>query len=99
MSKRSSVILALIVSIALCASGRAHNQWGNPNWIANGHFYSPIDGTHCCGLSDCVVIETKDVVEVRGGVHVRGIVTYGSGAGAVSRSIDETVPQAEIQVS
>jgi len=90
---------ALLIWIALCVSGWAHDQWGSPNWIANGAFISPIDGSHCCGTADCAVIDRDDVREVAGGLHVRGVVTYGSGAGAVIQAIDETVPHAEVQPS
>jgi len=90
---------ALLIYIALCVSGWAHDRWGNPNWIANGAFISPIDGSHCCGTADCAVIDRDDVREVAGGLHVRGVVTYGSGPGAVVQAIDETVPHAEVQPS
>ena len=91
--------LGLVLWLALCGCGRAHDQFGNPNWIATGHYTSPIDGTHCCGLADCAVIDQENVREMAGGLHVRGLVTYGSGAGAVAQTIDELVPRPEIQTS
>ena len=93
------LILAIAGLLSLASVAPAHDQWGNPNWIANGSFVSPIDGSHCCGLSDCAVIDQENVREIAGGLHVRGVVTYGSGAGASSQSIDELVPRPEIQTS
>lgn len=91
-----SVLAGLLL---LACAALAHDHEGNPNWIAEGNFFSPIDGVHCCGLSDCAVVEKDDVREVAGGLHVRGAVTYGSGAGALTQEIDETVPHAEVQRS
>lgn len=93
------LLLAALALAGALSAAFAHDQWGNPNWIANGQFTSPIDGSHCCGTSDCAVIEKEDVHVVTGGLHVRGVVTYGSGAGAISSAIDETVPRSEIQTS
>ena len=90
---------AVAILLALTWPTLSHDQWGNPNWIANGHFLSPIDGSHCCGLSDCAVIDQENVQEIAGGLWVRGVVTYGSGAGAISQALNELVPRAEIQVS
>src|SRR5262245_11769942 len=85
--------------LLLGSASFAHDHLGLPNWIADGHFTSPIDGVHCCGVADCAVIDREDVREVGSGLHVRGVVTYGSGAGAVSQEIDEIVPHAEVQPS
>jgi hypothetical protein len=47
---------AAIAVVAVLAGGSAiaHDQHGNPNWITNGKFLSPIDGQHCCGVHDCL---------------------------------------------
>jgi len=70
----------------LIATGAlAHDRFGNPNWIANGHFTSPIDGSHCCGVADCFEIPASDVQETNGGyLLIR---------------MNEVVPAREVQVS
>jgi hypothetical protein len=97
----AAALLALLL-LALC-SGRAHahDQFGNPNWIANGRYASPIDGTHCCGEADCAPVEQENVTEVRDGLHVRGRVTYRGAAssGDLAQEIDEVVPYHEVQPS
>ena len=94
-----ALTLAFLAMLILSLPSAAHDQWGNPNWIAKGNFYSPIDGSHCCGLADCAVVDEKSVTEVAGGLHIVGTVTYGSGAGAVTQELNETVPHKEIQIS
>lgn len=37
-------------------------------WIAD-HNYKAIDGTHCCGISDCFEINPADAIEKRDGFH------------------------------
>ena len=58
--------------LVFATAALAHDQLGNPNWIAKGHFTSPIDGSHCCGVSDCVELDD-------GIVHPNGV-GYGSTA-------------------
>jgi hypothetical protein len=54
--------------VGLVATGAfAHDRHGNPNWIANGHYTSPIDGSHCCGVADCFEVPASDVQETNGG--------------------------------
>jgi hypothetical protein len=78
--------LLTAAAAALIAGGAlAHDQHGNPNWIANGRFISPIDGQHCCGVHDCFVLSDDDVKEVAGGVLVV--------------SMNEVVPFKEVQIS
>ena len=95
-------LLALMLWLGLCiGAARAHDHFGNPNWIANGHYVSPIDGSHCCGIADCAIVEKEDVTEVRDGLHVRGRVTYrgAAWAGDVVQEIDEVIPHREVQPS
>src|SRR5262245_51640658 len=74
------------VAVLVMATGAlAHDRWGNPNWIANGHFVSPIDGSHCCGVADCVELSSSDVQETTGGYFLN--------------KLNETVPFREVQVS
>jgi hypothetical protein len=54
--------LALAGVLLLAPIVLAHDRSGDPNWIANGHFTSPIDGSHCCGIADCVALHPDDVM-------------------------------------
>src|SRR5262249_3938313 len=63
----------------------AHDRWGNPNWIANERLVSPIDGSHCCGVNDCVELSSDEVQETNGGYFLR--------------RLNELVPFREVQVS
>jgi hypothetical protein len=97
----AAALLALLL-LALCPGrAHAHDPFGNPNWIADGHYASPIDGTHCCGEGDCAAVEKEQVTEVRTGLHVRGRVTYSgaASAGDIVQEIDEVVPHREVQPS
>jgi hypothetical protein len=51
-------------AVAACAPTHAHDHW-----IDNGGFVSPIDGSHCCGEHDCVVVPLEFVHEVAGGYY------------------------------
>jgi hypothetical protein len=88
------------VAIVLTATAAfAHDKWGNPNWIANGHFVSPIDGSHCCGVNDCVELD-EGIVHPNGvGYELNGIARFGMGAGQRTFMINEVVPYREVQVS
>jgi hypothetical protein len=80
------IIPALGLAVVLTASSAfAHDRWGNPNWIANGHFTSPIDGSHCCGINDCAELASDDVRETDGGYYIN--------------KLNEVVPFREVQVS
>jgi hypothetical protein len=73
-------------AVVVMASGAlAHDRWGNPNWIANGHFVSPIDGSHCCGINDCIELSNDEVQETHGGYYLK--------------RLNEVVPFREVQVS
>lgn len=97
---RNTVFLTILTGLLFsCGVVFGHDHMGNPNWIADGHFTSPIDGSHCCGIADCAVIHKEDIHVLPVGLHVRGEVTYGSGAGAITEQIDEVVPTAEVQPS
>jgi hypothetical protein len=73
--------------VGLVATGAfAHDRLGNPNWIANGHYTSPIDGSHCCGIADCFEIPASDVQETNGG-------------GYLLIRTNEVVPAREVQTS
>ena len=74
-----------VVALLTATGALAHDRWGNPNWIANGHFVSPIDGSHCCGINDCVELQSEDVTETHGGYFIA--------------KLNETVPFREVQVS
>lgn len=94
--------LCLIATFALISSGvLAHDQFGNANWIADGHYLSPVDGSHCCGVSDCAVVSEEYVrlSVLKGGYIINGPVTYGSGGGAIILKVDETVPFNQVHKS
>jgi len=100
--QRCAALALLTLVLWLCVGvACAHDLAGNPNWIADGHYTSPVDGSHCCGLADCAVVEKGDVTEVKGGLHVRGRVTYrgASWEGDIVHEIDELVPHREVQPS
>ena len=73
------------VAVVMATDAVAHDRWGNPNWISNGHFTSPIDGSHCCGINDCVELSSDDVRETDGGYYLN--------------KLNEVVPFKEVQVS
>ena len=85
--------------LVLATAALAHDQWGNPNWIANGHFTSPIDGSHCCGVNDCVELDDGIVHPNGVGYDVNGMAKVIMGARTTSFMINETVPYREAQVS
>jgi hypothetical protein len=73
-------------AVLVMASGAlAHDRWGNPNWIAKGHFVSPIDGSHCCGINDCRELSSEEVRETHGGYLLT--------------KLNEVVPFKEVQIS
>jgi hypothetical protein len=78
---RSIVLLMLAIGVAL-----AHDRHGQPNWIARGSYYSPVDGSHCCGVNDCFQLHEDDVDQ------------YGNGDVFI-RSLSELVPAREVQWS
>jgi hypothetical protein len=61
----------MVGSWALLATGvlllLAHDKYGNPNWIAQGHYRSPIDGSHCCGQADCFQLDPDEIRHITGG--------------------------------
>jgi len=87
-------LAASLALVSACIAARAHDHW-----INNGDMVSPIDGSHCCGTADCAVIDPDFVREVAGGFALHGRVTYGSGEGAITQLLDETVPANEVQTS
>jgi hypothetical protein len=88
-------VTLLLAGVIACASAHAHDHW-----INNQNLVSPIDGSHCCGEHDCVVVPPEFVREVAGGdFALHGPVTYGSGEGAVIQVLDEVVPAREVQAS
>jgi hypothetical protein len=91
--------LAASLAVFLCSPAYGHDRQGNANWISRGSFLSPVDGSHCCGVNDCVEVDPDDVHERAGGYDLRGMVTYGTGKGAKHQWIDEYVPPREVQAS
>jgi hypothetical protein len=78
--------LALAGVLVLGGHVLAHDRSGNPNWIADGHFTSPIDGSHCCGIADCVELHPDDVMQT----NIRDFWI---------KSMNELVPEQEVQNS
>jgi len=77
-------IVAVLLLILWQALAHAHDT-GPGAWISNGHFTSPIDGSHCCGPADCVLVPSEQVSERGGGYYLK--------------TFDETVPFPEVQAS
>lgn len=76
---------ALALTALTSIEGRAHDRNGQPNWIAEGHYTSPIDGAHCCGIGDCFEVPAHEVQE--------------AGGGYVLTRTGELVPPREVQTS
>ncbi len=93
------LLIAALAALLLFVPAFAHDRHGNANWISNGAYLSPVDGSHCCGINDCVEVDADDVTEEGGGYRLRGMVTYGSGKGAKHQWLDEYVPPREVQTS
>src|SRR5258708_6014556 len=90
--KRGMRVLSLLgAALVMTATGAlpslplAHDRWGTPNWIANEHFVSPIDGSHCCGVNDCAELSSDEVRETDRGYFLT--------------RLNEVVPFREVQVS
>jgi hypothetical protein len=77
-------IAAFLVLMLWQALAHAHDT-GPGAWISNGHFTSPIDGSHCCGPADCVLVSSEEVSERAGGYYLK--------------TFDEVVPFPEVQAS
>jgi hypothetical protein len=77
-------IVALLTLVLWLGLAHAHDT-GPGAWINNGHFTSPIDGSHCCGPADCVLVPFDEVGERGGGYYLR--------------TFDEVVPFVEVQAS
>jgi len=71
--------------VVMATGALADDRWGNPNWIANEHLVSPIDGSHCCGISDCAELAGNDVEEKTNGYYIK--------------DLNELVPFREVQIS
>jgi hypothetical protein len=80
----AAACLILVVLLALCIGAHGHDS-GPGAWISNGHFTSPIDGSHCCGPADCFLVPSEEVSERHGGYYLK--------------AFDEVVPFAEVQAS
>ena len=80
-----TLILCGGIVVFLAGVSLAHDRYGNPNWIADGHYRSPIDGSHCCGEQDCFEIPSNAVEETAGGYRLTGF--------------NEVVPHREVQMS
>ena len=57
-------ILAALVLAALVPGARAHGEYA---WINDGG-YKAADGSHCCGMADCVEVKPGDLAEAPGGL-------------------------------
>jgi hypothetical protein len=55
-----SLVLGLSAAPGMVPPLRAHDANGNPNWIAEGA-YRGRDGVHCCGPSDCEMLDFSEV--------------------------------------
>lgn len=93
------LLIAALVAAFLCLPAIAHDKYGHPNWIYNGAYTSPIDGTHCCGVNDCMELPDEMVKATPDGYRIDGEVSFGVGPGTVTFGVHETVPHREVQVS
>lgn len=90
----------LLGCLLFVAAAFGHDRHGNANWIANGGYRSPVDGSTCCGVGDCAEVDPDDVTEEHGGYRIRGWVTYGTVKdGQITEWVDELVPFVEAQAS
>lgn len=81
-------ILALVLFLASPAIAHDH-------WINQGNYLSPVDGSRCCGISDCVELAPEAVRQI-----------VGASPGYVWRyqmpngdTRQEFIPQNEVQLS
>lgn len=93
--KRTWIPLAFL--IALWADPAAAH--GDFAWIGDGN-YKAADGTHCCGISDCVEVKPGDLVEGPSGfstpygtVHRGGVYQSRDGKAWVCRRQQGAPPQ------
>jgi hypothetical protein len=61
--------LAALAALAMLSLASAHDESGNPNWIAAGHYQGP-DGIHCCGPADCAPIKAERVTVTPAGYRL-----------------------------
>lgn len=76
--------LALLAINVWAFRARAHGEYA---WINDGH-YKSANGTHCCGVNDCVLLSVQDVKPGAGGYSTpHGVVphrgTYNSRDGKI----------------
>lgn len=58
---RTVIFLALTLGLLTPGIATAHDADGRPNWIAEGA-YKGKDGVHCCGPTDCELLDSRDVL-------------------------------------
>lgn len=87
--------LVALTALLTIAPAVGHDRFGNANWIADGHFMSPIDGSHCCGPADCAEVPPEFVKEANGGYIVKGEIKY---PGSIW-GVNEWIPPREVQAS
>lgn len=57
-------LIAIVALIGLVAwSLKNAHAHGDAQWIMDGRYTSPIDGTLCCGPTDCEPVKRVDVIE------------------------------------
>ena len=52
--------LMIAFSMALVAA-RPNVSLAHDHWINHGNYASPMDGAHCCGENDCVLVLEENV--------------------------------------
>ena len=75
--------LVLFAAALLLLGGTAV---AHDHWISNGRYFSPIDGSHCCGDNDCLEIKSEDIDSSGDGSYFL-------------KKLNERVPAREVQWS
>jgi hypothetical protein len=88
------IVLAVVGLLFVAYSVAAHDRSGKINWIMEGGFRSPIDGSGCCGMHDCVELPSEEVRYI-GGLDPGYVWRRHNNAG----SVQEFIPQQEVQNS
>lgn len=62
-----TAVLSLLLFVVCVTSPRAHDD---AQWIQDGLFRSPMDGSSCCGVMDCTVVDVQYLWIRNDGYHL-----------------------------
>lgn len=62
----TAILVAILAAFVLARAfpARAHGLY---SWINDGN-YKAADGSHCCGLADCLEVKPGDIAEAPGNI-------------------------------